>query len=154
MDRLSAMRKSDAGCAGHTISVDRECPGARQLRCWENWTARAFPITTFELIAARFGRRIALCAEYILCEETSLPMANSKSPCSCGGVSSARSDLGGVAGAVNSACHGFVGGVSGHQKHVVPNPQAVLICWDQYFANTAAAVSSMDQFVSDQATGG
>jgi len=62
--------------------------------------------------------------------------------------------LGGVAGAVNSACHGFVGGVSGHQKHVVPNPQAVLIYWDQYLANTAAAVSSMDQFVSDQATGG
>ena len=81
-------------------------------------------------------------------------MANSKSPCGCGGVSSVRSDLGGVAASVNGSCHGFVGGVSGHQKHVVPKPQVVLIYWDQYFTDTAAAVTSMDQFVSDLATGG
>jgi hypothetical protein len=76
-----------------------------------------------------------------------------RSPCGCGGVS-LQSDPGVVAEAgVNSICHGFLGGVTAHQNHVVPNPRVVLIYWDQYFTDTPAAVTSMDQFVSDLATG-
>src|SRR5690348_6851263 len=81
-------------------------------------------------------------------------MTNRKSPCGCGGVSSARSDSGGAAAGVNSPCHGFVGGVAAHQKHVTPKPQVVLIYWDQYFTDTSAAVTTMDQFVTDLASGG
>jgi hypothetical protein len=77
-----------------------------------------------------------------------------KSPCGCGGVS-LRSDFRGQrAGGVNQPCHGFLGGVTAHQSHIVPNPRIVLVYWDQYFTNTPAAVTSMDQFVSDLATGG
>lgn len=56
-------------------------------------------------------------------------------------------------GGVNSPCHGFLGGVIAHQAHVVPNPRIFLIYWDQYFTNTPAAVVSMNQFVSDLASG-
>jgi hypothetical protein len=71
-------------------------------------------------------------------------------PCGCGGVSvSSGSEAG-----VNSKCHGYTGGVTGHQGHVVPNPQVVLIYWDQYFTNTPAAVTSVDQFLTDLASGG
>jgi hypothetical protein len=78
-----------------------------------------------------------------------------KSPCGCGGVSSARPESGGVAeGGVNSPCHGFTGGVTSHQGHVVPNPQIVLIYWDPGFGAGTAATTSMDQFVSDLAAGG
>jgi hypothetical protein len=73
-------------------------------------------------------------------------------PCGCGGVS-LRSDDVSAKAAVNSPCHGFTGGVSGHSNRVVPAPTIVLIYWDQYFTNTPAAVTSMNQFVTDLATG-
>ena len=81
-------------------------------------------------------------------------MTERKQPCGCGGVASRRSDLVGVTSmAVNGTCHGYLGGVTGHQKHTVPNARIVLIYWDQYFTDTPAAVTSMDQFVTDLATG-
>jgi hypothetical protein len=76
-----------------------------------------------------------------------------KDPCGCGGVSQ-RADSKRVAGGVNQPCHGFLGGVTGHQNHVMPNPQIVVIYWDQYFTDTPAAVTSMNQFISDMASGG
>jgi hypothetical protein len=75
-----------------------------------------------------------------------------KRPCGCGGVSLKKNEDG--EGGVNTPCHGFTGGVTAHQSHVVPNPSIVLIYWDQYFADTPAAVTSMDQCVSDLATFG
>ncbi len=75
-----------------------------------------------------------------------------KRPCGCGGVS-VKDGVGGEGG-VNAPCHGFTGGVTAHQSHVVPNPSIVLIYWDQYFTDTPAAVTSMDQCVSDLATFG
>src|ERR1022692_2843381 len=74
-----------------------------------------------------------------------------KKPCGCGGRSI---QSGFVGGSVNSVCHGFTGGVTSHQSHVVPNPKIVFICWDQYFANTPAAVTSLTQFGNDLAQGG
>ena len=78
-----------------------------------------------------------------------------KLPCGCGGVSSPHSGLETAApDAINSKCHGFLGGVTAHDKHVVPVPQIVLVYWDQYFTDTPGAVTTMNQFVSDLATGG
>jgi hypothetical protein len=37
---------------------------------------------------------------------------------------------------------------------VVPGPRIVLVYWDQYFTSTPAAVTTMNQFVSDLAAGG
>jgi len=74
-----------------------------------------------------------------------------KKPCGCGGRSI---QSGFVGGSVNSVCHGFTGGVTSHQSHVVPNPKIVFICWDQYFTNTPAAVTSLTQFGNDLAQGG
>ena len=81
-------------------------------------------------------------------------MTDKKLPCGCGGVSSPRLDLKTAApDAINQNCHGFLGGVTGHDKHVVPDPQIVLIFWDQYFTDTPGAVTTMNQFVSDLTTG-
>jgi hypothetical protein len=68
-------------------------------------------------------------------------------PCGCGGRS-IRSGF--VGGSVNSVCHGFTGGVASHQSHVVPNPKIVFICWDQYFTDTPAAVTSLTQSGHDR----
>ena len=57
-------------------------------------------------------------------------------------------------GGVNSVCHGFTGGVTSHQSHVCPNPKLVFICWDQYFTDTPAAVTSLTQFGNDLCQGG
>lgn len=73
-----------------------------------------------------------------------------KRPCGCGGVSL---KLGQNASGVNNVCHGFTGGVTAHQGHVVPTPKVVLVYWDQFFTDTSAAVTSMDQFASDLASG-
>ena len=81
-------------------------------------------------------------------------MTDKKLPCGCGGVSSPHSDLKTAApDVINQPCHGFLGGVTAHDKHVVPDPQIVLIFWDQYFTDTPAAVTTMNQFVSDLAAG-
>jgi hypothetical protein len=79
-----------------------------------------------------------------------------KTPCGCGSlaIKSGPLDDDDDGGGVNQTCHGFLGGVSGHQGHVVTNPRIVVIYWDQYFTDTPAAVTSMGQFVSDLATGG
>ena len=71
-------------------------------------------------------------------------------PCGCGGISA----LEGSGTDINEDCHGYQGGLAGHQGHVISNPQIVLIYWDQYFTNTSAAVTSMNQFVTDLASGG
>ena len=71
-------------------------------------------------------------------------------PCGCGGLSLRP----GAPGGINQPCHGYTGGVEPHQGHVTPNPRIVVVYWDQYFTNTPAAVQSMDQFLSDLATGG
>jgi hypothetical protein len=77
-----------------------------------------------------------------------------KRPCGCGEVSQrANAKPEDMDGGLNSVCHGFLGGVNAHQSHVMPNPKIVLIYWDQYFTDTPDAVTSMDQFVSDMATG-
>jgi hypothetical protein len=73
-----------------------------------------------------------------------------RNPCGCGGVS-LRS---GAPAGINQPCHGYTGGVDPHQGHVMANPRIVVVYWDQYFTGTPAAVQSMDQFLSDLATGG
>ena len=58
----------------------------------------------------------------------------------------------GLAG-VNQPCHGNTFGVTGHGSHVIPGPRVVVIYWDQYFTDTPAAVTVMNQFITDLVTG-
>src|SRR5579872_4673192 len=73
---------------------------------------------------------------------TQNPLPITLNPCrGCGASSVSGAD------GVNSDCHGSTGGVSKHNSHVTPNPRVVLFFWDSYFSATAAAVTSMNEFV-------
>jgi hypothetical protein len=57
--------------------------------------------------------------------------------------------LKGDAAGPNAPCHGFTGGVTSHNRHVVQNPRVVIIYWDSSFATNPEAISSLNQLVSD-----
>ena len=50
---------------------------------------------------------------------------------------------------VNDPCHGFTGGVTAHNGHVIARPAVFVIYWDAYFQTNPDAVSSMNRFVGD-----
>lgn len=76
-------------------------------------------------------------------------------PCGCGGVSQRMLKPGEKdAGGINGRCHGFLGGLDPHKGNVMPNPKIVAVYWDQYFTDTAAAVTTMNQLLSDLCSGG
>jgi hypothetical protein len=76
---------------------------------------------------------------------------NRSTPRCCGGVSQMLKALG-LAG-VNQPCHGNTSGVGAHSSHVIGAPRVVAIYWDQYFTDKPAAVSTMNQFISDLVNG-
>jgi len=72
-----------------------------------------------------------------------------KSGCGCG-VSIQNAELG---GATNSICHGFTGGVAIGGGRRLRIPRVVLVCWDNFFVTTPAAVTSATLLVKDLVTG-